>query len=223
MPADPRLVEAPDTLWRVERATTVLRFSRISPVDAENDRAGNRFDVLGGAVLYATSDPRGAYAETIAQFRPSALAPELDEIGLEPGRVTYGALPREWRLSRRLRSLQLVDPRPFIDIDAPATHSFLVREAGDVLRPLGIAHLDVGVVRGPSRLLTRALARWAYTQVDDDGQGVYGGIRYSSRIGSQECWAIFDGTTVRVLAELDITADDHALTEVAGDLDITVN
>lgn len=48
MLAEPRLVEAPEVLWRVERATTTLRFSRISPVDAENDRAGNRFDVPGG-------------------------------------------------------------------------------------------------------------------------------------------------------------------------------
>ena len=56
MPAEPCLVDAPEILWRLERATTPLRFSRISPVDAENDRAGNRFDVPGGGVLYAAAD-----------------------------------------------------------------------------------------------------------------------------------------------------------------------
>lgn len=222
MPAEPRQIEAPGTLWRVERATMALRFSRISPVDAESDSAGNRFDVSGGGVLYAATDPRGAYAETIAQFRPSALARELDDVGLEDGRVPYGAVPREWRASRRLRSLQLVDPRPFIDIDASATHSFLTREARDILRALGIGNLDIGLVRGPSRALTRAIARWVYTRVDG-GQGVYSGIRYGSRIGSHECWAIFDGTTALVTSELDINADDAALLEVAAEMDIAVN
>lgn len=223
MPAEPRLVEAPEVLWRVERATAALRFSSISPVDAESDGAGNRFDVPGGGVLYAATNPGGAYAETIAHFRPSALAPELDEVGLESGRVPYGALPREWRASRRLRSLRLVDSRPFLDIDAPATHSFLTREAGDVLRALGIGNLDIALVRGSSRTLTRAIARWVYTRVDSEGQGVYSGIRYGSRLGSQECWAIFDGTAARLLSELDITADDAALLEVAAQMDIAVH
>lgn len=222
MPAEPRLVDAPGNLWRVERATTALRFSRISPVDAENDRAGNRFDVPGGGVLYAATEPQGAYAETIAQFRRSALAAELDAEGLEPGRVPPGAVSREWRASRRLRRLQLVDPRPFIDVDHVSTHAFLTREAGDVLRAIGLANLDIGLIRGPSRTLTRALAHWVYTRVDDEGLGLYSGIRYSSRIGSQECWAVFDGTAVRLVDEFDIEADDPALNAVAAEMDITV-
>ncbi|GGD76804.1 RES family NAD+ phosphorylase [Microbacterium murale] len=222
MPAEPRLVDAPDALWRVERATTALRFSRISPLDAENDRVGNRFDVPGGGVLYAATDPQGAYAETIAQFRLSALAPELASEGLEPGRVPPGAVSREWRASRRLRKLQLADPRPFIDIDAVVTHTFLTQQAGDVLRTLGLANLDIGLVRGSSRTLTRALAGWAYTRVDDDGLGLYSGIRYSSRIGSQECWAVFDGTGVRLVDEVDIEPDDEALNAVAAEMGINI-
>lgn len=222
MPAEPRLFDAPEVLWRVERATTALRFSRISPLDAENDHVGNRFDVPGGGVLYAATEPQGAYAETIAQFRRSALAPELASEGLEPGRVPPGAVSREWRASRRLRKLELVDPRPFIDIDAVSTHSFITREAADVLRALGLGNLDIGLVRGSSRTLTRALARWIYTRVDDDGLGLYSGIRYSSRIGSQECWAVFDGTGVRLVDEIDIESSDVALTEVAAAMEIDV-
>jgi hypothetical protein len=179
--------------------------------------------VPGGGVLYAATEPRGAYAETIAQFRHSALAPELEAEGLEPGRVRPGTVSAQWRSSRRLRALELVDPRPFIDIDAAATHTFLTREAGDVLSALGLGNLDIGLVRGPSRLLTRALARWIYTRVDDDNLGLYSGIRYSSRIGSQECWAVFDGTGVRLTNEFDIEASDEALNEVAAQMDITVH
>lgn len=115
-----------------------------------------------------------------------------------------------------------MDPRPFLDIDDAATHAFLTREACDVLRTLRIGNLDIGLVRGPSRTLTRAIARWVYTRLDDAGQGAYSGIRYGSRIGSQECWAIFDGTAARLLSELDITADDPALLDVATQMDIAV-
>lgn len=223
MPAEPALLNPPNVLWRVERISPTLRFSWINAVDAESDREGNRFDVPGGGVLYAATDPRGAYAETIAQFRPSALAPELDAAGLEPGRVRYGTLPKQWRATRRLRSLQLNDPRPFIDIDHPASHAFLTREAGEVLRALGLANLDVGLVRGPSRRLSRALARWIYTRVDTDGQGLYAGIRYGSRLGPHECWAIFDGTTVTLREEREILTDDQALIEVAAQMDIAIN
>ena len=60
MPAEPRLVDAPEILWRLERATTpLLRFSRICPADAERP-CGNRFDVPGGGVLYAATEPRCA-------------------------------------------------------------------------------------------------------------------------------------------------------------------
>jgi hypothetical protein len=87
--------------------------------------------------------------------------------------------------------------------------------AHDVLLQRDIAALDVAAVRGPSRLLTRGLATWIYSQTDARGRPRYGGIRYVSRLGDFECWAIFDGTTVEVIDEVSIEADDPALREVA--------
>lgn len=39
-------------LWRVGRRASPYRFSEITPEIDAQDNAGNRFDVLGGGVLY---------------------------------------------------------------------------------------------------------------------------------------------------------------------------
>lgn len=58
MAAELRLVDAPETLWRVELASRSLDFAHINAVDAAGI-GGNRFDVPGAGVLYAVIDPRG--------------------------------------------------------------------------------------------------------------------------------------------------------------------
>ncbi len=60
------------TLYRVGRSDRPLALSRITVEDAAQPRAGNRFDVLGGGVLYLSTTARGCYAETLARLRPTA-------------------------------------------------------------------------------------------------------------------------------------------------------
>lgn len=55
---------------------------------------------------------------------------------------------------------------------------------------------------------TRPAVLW---HVDEGGQGRWGGLRYGSRIGSQECWAVFGGTNAQPVTEFDIVANDTAL------------
>ncbi|WP_308467126.1 hypothetical protein [Rathayibacter soli] len=76
----------------------------------------------------------------------------------------------------------------------------------DVFGRIGIGKLDVATVRGPSRLLTRAVASWVYSQVDDHGPALYAGICCVSRLGDFECWVIFEGTPVRRRGVEPITA-----------------
>lgn len=214
MPAELALVDPPSLLWRVERVDPALRFSRINAVDAAQDRAGNRFDVPGAGVLYGATQPQGAYAETLAGFRPSAtLAARLASIGEA---VPSGEIPVSWRPARRLRSFTPVDALPFVDIEAPSSHTYLTQHAADVLLANGMQQLDVAAVRGPSRRLTRGLASWLYSRTDEHGAARYGGIRYISRLGDHECWAIFDGTDVRLINDLSIAATDTALCEIAS-------
>ena len=161
------LAEPPQRLWRVEREDPPLCFSRINAVDAVRDRSGNRFDVAGAGVLYAATEQEGAYAETLAAFRPSAsLIARLEAAGMDPGLPGPGEVPRSWRLDRQLRALTLSNPLPFVNIDAPSTHTYLTRNAARLLTELGVNSLDVATVRGPHRFLTRSLATGLYAQTD---------------------------------------------------------
>lgn len=62
---EPVVAAPPDVLLRVGRSRAPLRFSTISPVDATLPKAGNRFDVPGGGVLYAATKAEACYAETL--------------------------------------------------------------------------------------------------------------------------------------------------------------
>lgn len=169
-----------------------MRFSEIDALDAELPDVGNRFDVVGGGVLYAATDKVGAYKETIAYFRPAASSLALTDSGL----MNLGSLPAEWRDTRRMVSLTLENDLPFLDVEQDSTLSYLTEQMAETLIELKIERLDVSTVRGPNRLLTRAIATWAYTAVDDNDETAYSGIRYLSRFQSHECWAIFAGVNV---------------------------
>jgi hypothetical protein len=215
MPAELTLVAARSPLWRVERLDPPLRFSHLNPVDAMNDRAGNRFDVPGGGVLYGATAAEGGYAETIAGFRPRAsMATALKRVTAELGRVAPGELPSGWLKTRRLRAFDIAGSLPFVDVESPSTHTYLTVHAASVLRSQGLENLDVAAVRGPSRLLTRAIASWLYSRTDEHGRPLLAGIRYVSRLGDFECWATFDGTPVELRSSTEITADDPALRSV---------
>lgn len=217
MPAEPALAAAPQAIYRVERANPPLRFSRLNPVDALNDRAGNRFDIPGAGVLYGATSAGGAYAETLAGFRPKASVQDtLASIPAEPGRVRPGQVPGEWLTSRRLRSFQVAGALPFVDIEAPASHTYLTEHAPELLLQHGIENLDVALIRGPNRLLTRGIAAWLYSCTDEHGAALFAGIRYMSRLGNFECWAVFDGAHVEMRSTDQITYRDSDLQTVAS-------
>lgn len=78
---------------------------------------------------------------------------------------------------------------------------------------VGVGTLDVATMRGPDRRVTRAVASWLYARTNDDGTPQFSGLRYGSRLGAYECWAIFDGTEVEPVAEERI-ADQSDLRQV---------
>lgn len=215
--AEPAVATPPDPLLRVGRASGLLRFSTISPLDAALPKAGNRFDVPGGGVLYAATTARACFAETLARFRPTPRMRELlkDE---EPGFMVVGGVPQDWRLQRLLATIRLVDPLPFLDVEAPETHEFLSEVLSSDLVGLGYEQpLDLSAVTNQDRRLSRLIAEFAYTATEVDGTPLYSGIRYTSRIASEwECWAIFEGTAVELVDQSPIELDDEALQRVAG-------
>lgn len=210
----PAEVESPARLYRVARADQPLRFSQIAPADVPLPKAGNRFDVPGGGVLYCATEAAGCYAEVLARFRPSAAvrAAVQDE---DPGFMICGGVPADWRDRRLEVELDLVHSLPFLDVEHEATHEYLTTAVAREMAALSISVIDLGVIRGSNRLATRAVAAWAYAAQDADGNLRYSGIRYLSRLGDHECWAVFEGTEVRELVRTPIRQTNAAMQKVA--------
>jgi len=73
-----------------------------------------------------------------------------------------------------------------------------------------------------NRRLTRSLAAWLYAQTDEHARPLYSGIRYGSRLGPHECWAIFDGTTAGLIREATVEVDSPAALTVAAAFGLAV-
>ncbi|MEO8829036.1 hypothetical protein [Lapillicoccus sp.] len=128
-------------------------------------------------------------------------------------------MPQDWRLQRRVFILSSENALPFVDVENPATLQALEEELSSELVSLGYTvNLDLSDVRNRDRRLSRAIAAWAYTAQDDTGEPLYSGIRYHSRVDdSKVCWAIFDGTGIRVERVHSIELDDGDLEYVCHD------
>lgn len=132
--------------------------------------------------------------------------------------MVVGGVPQDWRLQRLLATIRLVDPLPFLDVEARETHEFLSEALSSDLVGLGYEQpLDLSAVTNQDRRPSRLIAEFAYTATEVDGTPLYSGIRYISRIASEwECWAIFEGTEVELVDQSPIELDDEALQRVAG-------
>ncbi len=212
---EPATATPPDVIHRVARRRGLRSFSTISPHDAALQTAGNRFDVVGGGVLYAGTTPEACYAETLARLRPTPKIRDL--IKDEEGFMVTGGVPQDWRLQRTLGDLHLEDPLPFLDVEDPSTHEHLSEVLASELVALGYDDpLDLSDICNRDRRLSRAIALYAFTAAEADGRPKYSGVRYISRIATDwECWAIFEGTEIEVLGQRTIELSDPDLQKVA--------
>ncbi len=137
--------------------------------------------------------------------------------------MAIGSIVADWRERRQLSEITLITPLAFLDVDATATHTFLTAEIASSLEAFGIDALDIGDVRGRNRLLTRAISQWAYAAIDADGYLKYSGIRYTSKLGAWECWAIFGGSEVREVAARAIERTNPDLLEIANSFGLTIH
>lgn len=206
-------------IWHVGRRADPYRFSWITPDIDRLDDAGNRFDVLGGGVLYAATERRGAFVEVLQKFRPTT-ATRAAAKREQPHFMTAGSVPAAWRDANVKAQLTLTSPAPFVDIEDPCTWPILEDRLAAELAMWGINNIDVSVVRGPRRLVTRLFATWAYLEADPaTGDPRYSGIRYLSKFGDHECWALFDATAFDATGTEAIALDDD-FRGGCGDLDL---
>lgn len=149
-----------------------------------------RFDDPRGefAVLYAAEQRVACFVETLAVYRPP-----LEYIasmrsfwrGRTPPRL--GLVPADWQRLRMVGTLHVAPGQRWLDLRAGPTYQALRVELAETVRRLGLPDLDVSGVRGPSRELTQAIARWAF-------ECGYHGIAYRSRFDDTfDCWALFEG------------------------------
>ncbi len=100
-------------------------------------------------------------------FRPRAsMMDSLTAVSPDPGPVAPEQVPAAWLTTRRLRAFDATGSLTFFDLESPVTHTYLTLYAAPVLQGQGFENLDVAAVRGPSRLLTRAIANWFYSRTD---------------------------------------------------------
>ena len=208
MPTEPAISDIPSSVFRVARKSGLLLPSRITPADAALPKAGNRFDVPGGGVVYAATRVETCYSEVLSRYRVSPKIRTL--LADETDFMVLGGVPLDWRLQRSIAELHAASPLPFFDVDHPDTMAHLGNVFADLLTKLGyVDNPDLSMLCNQDRLLSRAIAHYAYTAVDEDGVYLYGGIRYVSRLDpAGECWAIFDGTDLELVETRPIELHD---------------
>lgn len=207
-----------DGVWRVARGPDPLSAPGTQPL-AEAGSIGNRFDSPDGSydVLYFATKLQGCYGETLARFRPDPQLIELvkDEWE-ESGFMAIGAVPADWRQRRLAVQVTFPSSLPFLDVEALRTREHLQRELGGLLAFHGIKDLDVSIIRGGNRHITRYISQWAHSQIDEQGQPLYAGIRYLSRLNTKwECWAAFGRTDIHELTRHSIFKTDEELLRAA--------
>lgn len=215
----PVSVLAPQHVWRVGRAPDPLAVRPPDYGSLRDTRSGNRFDSMSGTfdVVYFATDLRGCFAETLRRFQPK---PEIAEIAeaewADAGHMAPGNLAADWRLKRLAAQVSLPESGQFLHVEAAETMEHLWAQLHSVFVAWGYTELDVSVIRGGDRRVTRTIAEWAATQLEDSGAFRYDGIRYVSRLGSDwECWAVFGDVDYEVADLVPITLDMPDLQHIA--------
>lgn len=189
---------------------------------------GNRFDSPSGnfGVRYFATSLDGCFGETLARFRPDPLLSEV--IGDEwrkLGFMAVGDIPADWRQRRTAvrvgfpsggHNAKFKDGAQFLDIESVETREAMRSDLAPLLAYYHYDDLDVALVRGRDRRVTRYISQWVFEQADEDGDPLYAGIRYLSRLNTAwECWAVFDDVEIEELERRPIRGDDRSYKKIA--------
>lgn len=177
--ADPR-----GLLYRIGRAPDPLTWPPPNPDGRYSDPRG----VF--RVLYAASERRAAFLETLQSYRPAlrdlALLGRAYPVETPDLPFPIGVVPPQY-FAKRIAALRLDRRQRWLDVRSPRTHAFLRRElAADLVDAGYLGPFNFGELIGTDHRITRIVAGWAY----DAG---YAGIAYPSTHDDRlTCWAIFD-------------------------------
>ena len=140
-----------------------------------------------------------------------------------------GQVPADWRHQRIIirAGFAATFARPnlrFLNVEDMETREHLRREIAGILAIYKYPDLDVAVVRGGDRRITRWISKWAYEQRDSSGAAAYAGIRYLSRLNTDwECWAAFDDVGIVESIREPIMRRDPALVAIGKSFGLTIH
>jgi hypothetical protein len=161
-------------------------------------------------VLYAASQRRAAFLETLQVFRPALHDLALVQSLLPPGDIDLpspiGRVPAAY-FDKRIAAFRLDRTQRWLDLRSPQTHAFLRGALAAELVEAGYrGAFNFGEIIGSDYTITQLISRWVY----DAG---YGGIAYpSAHDGSLTCWAIFDRSPFTLVGTVEpIRRDDPDL------------
>jgi hypothetical protein len=216
-------------IWRVGRDPDPLAASKSSG-SSELSKAGtgNRFDSPTGGygVRYFATTLDGCFGEILARFRTDpVLSRVIGSEWLDLGFMDVGDIPADWRQRRTAvrvalpakgQNAKFPDGIRFLDVEAVETREAMRPDFEPLLAFYKYTDLDIPVVRGRDRRMTRYISQWAFDQTDDQGRPLYAGIRYLSRLNNDwECWAVFDDVGLEELDRRPILGEDAAFHRVA--------
>lgn len=172
-------------LYRVGRPPDPLSWPPANVTGRYSDLAGEF------RVLYAASERRAAFLETLQSFRPALdtlarlrQSSKLAEIDFPQSAV--GQIPPSY-FEKRIAAFRLASASRIIDLCSPETHAMLRSVlAADLVLAGYVGAFNFGEIIGSDYAITRQIARWAF----DAG---YDCLVYPSAHDHRlKCWAIFD-------------------------------
>jgi hypothetical protein len=214
-------------VWRIGPATDPYEVRPPLTADELNHpKAGNRFDspLASYSALYFCSKLQGCFGETLARYRPDpSIVPLIQGEWSSEGFMPPGEIPADWRLRRLAVRAKVAAGTKFLDVESIKTRAFLERRLAPILATFSASDLDVATIRSGDRRITRFISLWAWSQTDEEGLPLYGGIRYLSRLNSEwECWGLFDRLATEEIERRAITRNMRELKEVAKLWGLTV-
>ena len=157
-------------------------------------RRANRWDDPTDTyrVLYASTDRRATFLETLARFRPDpAVVAGLAQIsGHDEGALPPGHVPRSWVTARMIGTATVAGR--FADIGGSASLVHLQEALAARLIHYGYRELDGAVIRDARREFTQEISLYVFGRLDGTGAPMFSGLAYRSRLGDEFInWAIF--------------------------------
>jgi hypothetical protein len=183
----------------VGRAPFPLSVGARKARDLRSKTAGNRFDIPNAGVLYFADELEACFAETLADLRAKpALVDLVRDEWNAANWLKPCAVPASWRLRRTAVKVKVDHDQKFLDVTDMQTILTLRTELALRLSSIGYSDLDMGLVQGADRRVTRMISEWAYLQTIDQESDYdedlyrFAGIKYTSRLNHEwTCWAVF--------------------------------